>query len=169
MQLLCVRLLNTMNIFLYFFIWNAGNWLISTTLEMTLKIYYLHLRDREKKRNSQTHFSDRILNYVLMSDCFGLCFRQLTQFLILDLNTLRKANAQRILGFFLFLIFFSLVNFKIFLLLSTTVFLLFECSTVYFFEFSHQRAHFDALSTTYSSLCLLFTECFTMHWNCTQL
>lgn len=86
----CARLLNTVNIFLYFFICNAGNSLIYPPLQwddFKNILSPFEKREIEEKTVSQTHFFDRILNYVLISNCFGLCFTQLTQYLILDSNT----------------------------------------------------------------------------------
>lgn len=102
---------------------------------MTLKIhYYLHLRDTERdwvrKTKSQTHFSDRILNYVLMSDCSRtLFYTQLTQSsdfgferFVQRMRTALKiysVTSFRFVSFLLFLlpriVFDSLVNFKLYI------------------------------------------------------
>lgn len=154
-------------IFLYFFICNAGNLLISTTYGMALKIYHLHFEakngerasERVREKSSQTHFSDRILNYVLMNttasdfvlhaaDSIFWIFS--ISFWISNTSYSECATLNIFFGFVSFLfcssLRCSLVNFKFsvlsFRLLSTTVFSLLKILTVYFFGFSHQRAHY---------------------------
>lgn len=155
-------------------------------------------RERVREKSSQTHFSDRILNYVLMNttasdfvlhaaDSIFWNFR-----LRFGFRTLRTANAQRSIYSLVSIRFFSalpcdvsfsihllILNFCVcflFRLLSTTVFSLLKFLTVYFFGFSHQRAHFrcsidsvrncSVFHVFHVFLSISFSpDCFAMHWN----
>lgn len=92
-QFFCVRRFNTLNtctyvynIDFFFHMRRKAIWLsnIHHWYGMTLKIYYLHLKEVEKKYEKRLRhtFPIAFSAIVLLSDCFRLCFTQLTQYLI---------------------------------------------------------------------------------------